>query len=66
MLGWSALMVQVPAVRRVMVFPVTVQMAGVAEVKRTGRPEDAVAEMVTGDCARVWPDRAANVVFWCR
>ena len=49
-----------------MVFPVTVQMAGVAEVKRTGRPEDAVAEMVTGDCARVWPDRAANVVFWCR
>ena len=41
--GWSALIVQVPVVTSVTVEPLTVQTAGVVELKVTARPEEAVA-----------------------
>ena len=57
-------MLQVPVEIRVTVSAVTVQTAGVLDEKVTVRPEDAVAEMVTGDWARVRPGSAAKVIFW--
>jgi hypothetical protein len=53
--GWSAAIEQVPTVTSVTEVPVTVQMAGVVELKLTVRPEVAVAPMVTGDALTATP-----------
>ena len=50
---WVAVMVQLPGARVVAVAPETVQTAGVAELKDTGRLEVAEAVRVTG--VPTWP-----------
>ena len=42
--------------------PPDVHTAGVVDENVTARPDDAVAVTVTGDCANVRADSAANVI----
>lgn len=50
-------MVQVPAETRVAVLPETVQIAGVSDVKLTGKPEVALAVRVRGVPCRAVPGK---------
>ena len=49
----DARIVQVPALTRVTVDPLTVHTGVVSDAKLTGRPEDAVALMVNGAAPNV-------------
>ena len=63
----EAVMVQVPAVRRVSVvplLPLVVQMDVVEEEKETVRPEDAVAERGSTLIPKVLLAREAKVMVW--
>ena len=62
--AWSAAIVQVPAATRVIVKPLTVQTAGVVELRVTARPDEAVGVTVSGDWARVLLEIAAKVIVW--
>ena len=62
--AWLALIVQVPTVTKVTVVPETVQTLVVAEVKATGRPEEAVALSVIGPSSKRLPARAPKVIVW--
>ena len=62
--AWLAVIEQVPAVRRVMCRPLTVQTGRVVEVRVTGRVELALAEAVTGDWRRVLLGMLAKVIDW--
>jgi hypothetical protein len=56
-------MVQVPSAKSVTVEPLTVQMAGVVEVKLTGKPELAVAVNATPtDVLTVWTEMAPKLI----
>ena len=55
-------MVHDPAVNNVTDVPDTVHTAGVVDENATGSPDDAVALIVTGDCARVFADSAPKVM----
>ena len=57
-------MVQVPVVTTVMVVPVTVQTAVVAEVKVTVKLDDAVAVAVGAAPPRVIGERSGKVMVW--
>jgi hypothetical protein len=46
--AWLATIVQAPCIKRVTVFPLTVQFAGVVELRLMASPELAVAVMVKG------------------
>jgi hypothetical protein len=60
-----AWMVHVPAAKSVAVEPVTVQMAGVVEVKLTSKPELAVADKVTpADVLTIWALIAPKLIVW--
>ena len=59
--GWLAWMVQVPEASMEAVVPETEQVAGVVELKPTGKPELAVAERAT-DWVRIWAEIAPNVI----
>ncbi len=64
---WSAWTVQTPVPTSVIVAPLRppeVQTDGVVVVKDTGRPDDAVADAVTGDAASVTSDKAPKVIVW--
>lgn len=52
--GWLAAVVQTPALTRVRVAPLTVQMLGVKEVNVTARPDVDVAVKGAGAEPRVW------------
>jgi len=60
--AWAAVMVQVPTASRVTVEPETVQNEAFAEVKLTGRPDDAVALTTNGAAPMFWSGSAANVM----
>jgi hypothetical protein len=55
-------MVHVPTVSKVTVVPLTVHTEDVVVLKVTGRPDEALALTVTGDCAKVLLASAANVI----
>ena len=58
-------MVQVPGASSVAVEAETVQMAGVVEVKLTGRPELAVAvNAIPTDVLAVWAGIVPKVIVW--
>ena len=54
----------VPAATNVIVKPLTVQTAGVEELRATTRPDEAVGLTVRGDWLIVWAGIAANVIVW--
>jgi hypothetical protein len=63
--AWSAWTVHVPAATRVIVapsVPVEVHTDGVVDEKDTGRPDEAVAVTVTGDCTNVLAANAPKVI----
>ena len=62
--GWVAVIEQVPGPSRVTEKPLTVQMAGVVDVRVTGSPELAVGATVTGDWAMVLGPGLVNVMVW--
>ena len=49
---------------RVTEVPETLQTRGVAELKVTTRPEEAVAEIVTGESSRVLADGPLKLIVW--
>jgi hypothetical protein len=57
-------MVQAPAATSVTVVPDTVQTAGVAGVKLTARPDDAVALTVKGGAPNTWLDSVPKEMLW--
>ena len=65
--AWSASMVQVPMVRRVMVLPfvpVEVHTPVVVELKVTSSPDEAVADTSKGGSSRRRPARVSKVMVW--
>ena len=63
----SARTVQVPSARSVIVepsVPPAAHTAGVVLVKETGRPDEAVALTVTGDCSIVFAEIVGKVMVW--
>ena len=63
--AWLALTVQVPVFSSVIdepFVPPAVHTVAVVVVNVTGRPDDAVAVMVTGDCTSVFDVWLANVI----
>ncbi len=60
--AWSACSVHVPVVTRVTLVPLTVHTLVVSDENVTVRPEDAVAETVTGDCTSVVLPIAGKVI----
>ncbi len=58
-------MVQVPEASSVAVEPETVQMAGVVDVKLTGRPELALAvNVIETEVFANWSGIGPNVIVW--
>ena len=63
--AWSAAMVQVPAERALTVAPLTLQTAGVVELKATARPEVAAAFAVLAPpTARVDGEKDIAPMLW--
>ena len=62
--AWLAVMAQFPAATTVTVVFATVQIAGVMEVKLTGKPELAVAPIVNGVAPKLTPVRAPKAIVW--
>ena len=63
--AWSAAMVQVPAERALTVAPLTLQTAGVSELKLTVNPEVAVAlAVVVPPTARVAGEKDIAPMLW--
>ena len=56
------MMVQVPVATNVTVLPETVQVAVLCELKITGRPEEALADIVNGGVPNVLFGSAPNVM----
>lgn len=52
--SWPALSVQLPTLSSVKVLPLTVQTAGVLELKVTGKPDVELATSAAGVLPRVW------------
>ena len=53
-----------PVATSVTVLPETVHTVVVFEAKLTGRPDDAVAEIVNGGVPNVWLGSGGNVMVW--
>ena len=62
---WDAVMVHVPAARRVAVEPLTVQIPVVLLEKLTARPDDALAERVK-EVSKVRVPGLLKVIVWLR
>jgi hypothetical protein len=60
--AWLAVIEQLPTATSVIVFPATVQTAGVVDAKLTGSPELAVAVSVMGVALKPVLPRGANAI----
>ena len=60
--GWLASTVQVPAVSKVKLLPLTVQTSGVLDTNTTVKPELDVASNAGGGLPRVWLPGAAKLI----
>ena len=61
--AWSASTVQLPRASKLSVLPLTLQTAGVRELKLTARPEVDVAVNVMGGAPSVWVPGDAKVTL---